>query len=370
MGNMADDPAAVSAVQAAIALSRARWQAQATPLFGLSPADKRLRLGFTPGPGEPSLVEREQAATARLESQPAGVEAEGVPPHVDLRDGGFITPIRDQGRCGSCVAFGTCAAVEGTLRRSANDPALPVNHSEAHLFYCLARAQGRRCGGSNGGWWVAPALEAYQTTGVVDDACYPYVPGDQDCSALCTDHATRVTRITGWRELSDTDEMRGWLSTRGPLVACFTVYDDFFAYRQGIYQHVTGNSLGGHCVCVVGYDQGDGYWICKNSWGTAWGESGFFRIAYGQAGIDATMWAVEGIVDTTWLENQRITGLWTNNQARNGWLYVDGLGWRRIASDSDGATIQLLVLAAAARVANRPVRLQIESSIVKQIYVL
>jgi hypothetical protein len=50
---------------------------------------------------------------------------------------------------------------------------------------------------------------------------------------------------------------------------------------------------------VVGYDDDHGCWICKNSWGTGWGEGGFFRIAYGQCGIDAQMWAINGIVQNT-----------------------------------------------------------------------
>jgi Papain family cysteine protease/Repeat of unknown function (DUF5648) len=86
--------------------------------------------------------------------------------------------------------------------------------------------------------------------------------------------------------------MKVWLSTKGALAACFTVYSDFFAYRSGVYRHVTGGLAGGHCVSIVGYDDAAGCWIAKNSWGAGWGDMGFFRIAYGQCGIDATMWGV------------------------------------------------------------------------------
>lgn len=87
--------------------------------------------------------------------------------------------------------------------------------------------------------------------------------------------------------------MKEWISTRGPVIACFSVYDDFFAYRSGVYHHVYGERVGGHCVCCVGYDDSQTYWICKNSWGPEWGEQGFFRIQYGEAGIDHVMWAIE-----------------------------------------------------------------------------
>lgn len=69
-----------------------------------------------------------------------------------------------------------------------------------------------------------------------------------------------------------------------------------FAYHSGVYHHVSGTSVGGHCVCCVGYDDHDKFWICKNSWGPSWGDGGFFKIGYGEVGIDAQMWAVEGVI--------------------------------------------------------------------------
>jgi len=71
------------------------------------------------------------------------------------------------------------------------------------------------------------------------------------------------------------------------LSAALTVYNDFFSYSSGVYRHVSGEAAGGHCVCVVGYNDAGGYWICKNSWGDGWGDDGFFRIAYGECGIDS-----------------------------------------------------------------------------------
>lgn len=89
---------------------------------------------------------------------------------------------------------------------------------------------------------------------------------------------------------------RVWISTRGPLVSAMTVYEDFFSYNTGIYHYVSGAQIGGHCICVVGYDDTNDFWICKNSWGAQWGETGFFSIGYGECGINATMYAIEGVV--------------------------------------------------------------------------
>ena len=60
------------------------------------------------------------------------------------------------------------------------------------------------------------------------------------------------------------------------------VYSDFFYYSTGVYHYTTGTYEGGHVILIVGYDDVNQYFICKNSWGTGWGERGFFRIAYSE----------------------------------------------------------------------------------------
>lgn len=76
----------------------------------------------------------------------------------------------------------------------------------------------------------------------------------------------------------------------GPLTADFLVYSDFYHYKCGIYENVCGEFVGYHAVKLVGwgFDEFTGtyYWIAANSWGTKWGENGFFRIKEGILGID------------------------------------------------------------------------------------
>jgi hypothetical protein len=73
----------------------------------------------------------------------------------------------------------------------------------------------------------------------------------------------------------------------GPLVAGFTVYSDFFGYHGGVYHwDRVSPAVGGHAIVIVGYDSNEQYWIVKNSWGSYWGESGYFRIGFGEAGIE------------------------------------------------------------------------------------
>jgi len=366
----------VAALTAEIQQSGAGWEPEDNYLTRLSHEERRLHLGYNPGPGEPSLAERERVARTNHEARRSGegMRAVGAPVSYDLRNVGgksYITSVKDQGACGSCVAFGTSATVEGTARLRRNNPDLAIDLSEAHLFYCLARNQGRNCGN---GWWAGPALDCFKDPGVTDEACYPYTAGDQNCTNLCGDWQNRVTKIAAWHEINSAASMKDWISTKGPLATCFTVYNDFFAYKSGIYKRVSNDVAGGHCVCCVGYDDNQGCWICKNSWNTSWGESGYFRIAYGQCGIDATMWAVDDIVDSGWLNNVRIIGLWAIDQDRNAWVYVrdaqgNNIGWKRISWDNDNIFLDMLVQLAAAKEGSRPVNLRLDNGVVREVYV-
>jgi C1A family cysteine protease len=369
---MASESMDLSELQATLKEQGARWQADVTPLTELSQEEKQLRLGATPPLGEPTLQEREVIAQAKLASEAiveAEVAATAYPALYDLRNSNgnnYITSVRDQGACGSCVAFGTSAAVEGTFRVQRSNPGLNVDLSEAYLFYCVARSAGRNC---DNGWWPDNAFDAYKDTGVPDEACYPYTAGDQNCSNRCSNWQSRVTKIAGWHKITATADMKAWISTRGPLSACFTVYNDFFAYRNGVYHHITGDVAGGHCVCIIGYDDGGRYWIAKNSWGSGWGESGFFRIGYGECGIDGEMWAADAILETMWLNNVIIQGVWVTDQDRNAFVYLNTVGWRKIASDSDHIFYNILSQLLAAKDAGRPVNVYEDQGIIKQVYV-
>lgn len=77
------------------------------------------------------------------------------------------------------------------------------------------------------------------------------------------------------------------------MEAAFTVYEDFFSYTSGVYQHKFGGMAGGHAIKVLGYgsENGTDYWLCANSWGESWGMSGYFKIKQGDCGINDQMFA-------------------------------------------------------------------------------
>lgn len=340
------------------------WNAGATSMSVLSPAEQRARLGVTPPPGtpDPSTVVRPPVSVQSAASVGAPASFFWGTPGAN----NYVTPVKDQGGCGSCVAFGTTAVAESMTRIQRGNPGLDVDLSEAHLFFCHGPATGASCGG---GWWPTSAFDAYRNQGVADEACFPYNAGAAGCSA-CGDAANRLTRITGYQDLTNNPAaMKEWIANRGPLSTCFYVYQDFFSYRSGIYRHVSGDLAGGHCVSIVGYDDAGGYWMCKNSWGTGWGDQGYFCIAYGDSNIETWgVHGVEGIENTGWRSNVRIAGLWTIAQDRNAWAYMDGYGWRRIAPDNDNIVHDMLAQLIACKARGGVVSFYEEQGVIKQIY--
>lgn len=366
----------LQAVREAISAEGQSWQAAPTFLANLPEEEGKRYLGYVPeGEGE-SFESREaksiQSYASFLASSPAS-EAFGAPVAKDWRNvngQNFVTPIKNQGGCGSCVAFGAIAAVESKIKilRGAT---YAVDLSEAHLFYCIARSQGRTCGGSTGGWWPEPSMVGFRDIGVSDEACYPYTSGDQNCTGRCSDWQNRVVRTSGYTKVSGVAATREWVANNGPVQACFTVYSDFYNYyKSGVYKKTAGATVvGGHCVAIIGYDDNLQCWICKNSWGTAWGEQGYFRIGYGQVGIDAESFGVNGIVNTRWIRQKKVVGLWANGEEKNAWAYLSDEGWQKISNNNDDGFVNSVRQLTAAKSASANVDVHVENGLITAIYV-
>jgi len=262
--------------------SAATWRAGATTISELSEADQERRLGVRVNEDEMRRIE----AYLRGARSTAATFA----PMRDWRnkDGhDWTTPIRDQGNCGSCVAFGTVATLEAQARIQSNKPAWNVDLAEADLFFCGA---GRKC---DEGWWPTEALDYAKGRGVSEEGCFPYQDHDMDCQT-CGDRPQRLLTVTEFVEAIDVNARKEFIDTVGPAIACMAVYRDFMFYKTGVYRHLTGDLAGYHCVSCVGYSEEEQCWICKNSWGTGWGDGGYFKIAYGESEID-TRFAMYGI---------------------------------------------------------------------------
>jgi len=208
------------------------------------------------------------------------------PTSWDWRTHGIVTSVKNQGGCGSCVAFGTLGAFEAVIKKETDKT---YDLSEAHLYFC----NNRKC---DDGWYLSEALNYLKNKGAPEENCFKYSYGLQieRCDS-CTNWQLQAKKIDSWRGVKGRNDIKNALVTFGPLVTYFAVYNDFFNYPDrndwpnNVYSHKYGSLKGYHCVAVVGYNDNPGYWICKNSWGSGWGLNGYFKIEYGEAELENHM---------------------------------------------------------------------------------
>ena len=235
----------------------------------------------------------------------------------------YITKVRNQGACGSCWAFAVVAAAEAmynieknrySVQLAARTSFLPRIHtahqgstafipptqiaalanpdiSEQDLISCTT------AGGCDGGY-VSQAAQALKTQGIVSENCFSYEAEDLACNR-CSNWKDVLSKIARWRWITtdtiDVPAIKTVLQD-GPLVGYMHVYDDFYSYRSGVYQKTSGAVYeGGHAILMVGYDDGDNCWICKNSWGTNWGENGYFKIRRGNCETGTWVMQLDGV---------------------------------------------------------------------------
>ena len=197
-------------------------------------------------------------------------KTKALPTSFDWRNTGDVTGIRDQGACGSCWAFGTLASYEAAISILFNET---ENLSEQWLVDC--NTEGWGC---NGGWFAFELLY----DGVPLESCYPYTAKDGYCSTSCD----MFYPLDSWyyvgssSSVPSTDSIKTAIYNNGPVAVAVYVNSAFQSYTSGIFNTSYSGSVN-HAVCLVGWDDGGGYWIMKNSWGPGWGESGYMRIAYG-----------------------------------------------------------------------------------------
>jgi len=223
-----------------------------------------------------------------------------IPASFDWRDvagHSYIGPIRDQGSCGSCYAFGACAAAEGVYNYAMgkyDDECLDL--SEAFLAFCLDQYYDG-FDGCRGASYDYEELQALVDLGVCLEASYPYSAVDEGCVDGSED-ALRA-KYAGWYRIPCGDIMaiKSALMTYGVLDVAVQATSAFVAYESGVFVDSTTEcgydpcyyAVTNHAVALVGWEDtsldGDGYWILRNSWGSDWGENGYMKIAYRSAHV-------------------------------------------------------------------------------------
>ena len=219
-----------------------------------------------------------------------------LPPSWDWRNvngSDWTTPIKDQeqDKCGSCWAFGALGALESNIKIWKNNPILDVDLSEQYMLSCSP--------GSCNGWYIDRTIKWIKTNGSIFESCFTYEANDSiSCDAKCPDWRNTLIGIDGYLKIStNITVIESALIQYGPLPATMDVYSDFYPnFTGGVYHHTNGTFVFGHVVTIVGYDTTgeEGYWICKNSWGSNWGEEGWFRIAFGECRIESNVYCYTG----------------------------------------------------------------------------
>ena len=213
----------------------------------------------------------------------------------DVNGVDFVSPVRNQGGCGSCYAFASMGMLEARLRILTNNTVQDV-FSPQDVISCSEYSQG-----CEGGFEYLIAGKYAEDFGVVKEECNRYLGHDtKQCgtkSSCARRHAHQYRYVGGYFGACSESAMLTELVKNGPIAVAFEVYGDFGHYRSGIYHHVVEErgvhldsgfnpfQIVNHGVLIVGYgsdeQSGEKYWIVKNSWSATWGEKGYFRIRRG-----------------------------------------------------------------------------------------
>jgi C1A family cysteine protease len=214
------------------------------------------------------------------EGIPDGAErlSEAAPPQTfDWRthSPSVVTPVYNQGQCGSCWAFSATENIESQWALAGNTL---TELSMQQIVSCDTTDDG-----CNGGDTPTAYEYVIKAGGLDSGADYPYTSGAGKTGKCAVKTGDFVAKIQGWEYAGKKNEsaMVAYLAANGPLSICVDA-STWDGYKSGIYPaSKCGTSLD-HCVLAVGYDLNQGYWIVRNSWATDWGIDGYIYLEYGK----------------------------------------------------------------------------------------
>jgi len=251
----------IEKINLAIAEKGLKWTAGLNPIAVLSDEEKRGLCGTIPLPEELKkkiIYEKVERLTL-------------LPPFFDWKN--WMTPVKNQGGCGSCWAFATVGSVEAKFRIEANNPSLDIDLSEQDLVSCA------NLGGCGGASNLYDPFVYIRDKGIVDENCFPYAAANIPCSPCGGGRLYKISNFSSFLYQNIKDALVQY----GPLCCGLNIPTDIFYYNGGIYEPTTTSlisQISGHAVVLVGYNDIEGYWILKNSWGPNWGEQGYFKMSY------------------------------------------------------------------------------------------
>ena len=202
-----------------------------------------------------------------------------IPQHVDLRS--TCSPVENQGNLGSCTGNALAGALEFLEQK---DRISFMNVSRLFIYYNERALEGSVK--SDSGAMIRDGIKTLRNQGACSEKKWPYIVSKFAVkpASACFKEALNH-RITSYHRILTLDDMRRCLAEGFPFVFGFTVYESFESQevaKTGIVQMPQPNerSIGGHAVLAVGYDEAQQRFIVRNSWGTGWGQKGYFTLPY------------------------------------------------------------------------------------------
>jgi C1A family cysteine protease len=202
-----------------------------------------------------------------------------TPDSIDWTTKGAVTPVKNQGQCGSCWSFSATGALEGAYQIATGKL---LAFSEQELVDCAGADTPYKNQGCNGGL-MDNAFKYFQDKGDALESAYSYTAKTGTCNSQdVSKNALAPGVVTGLQDVTPDSESQMMAAVaQGPVsVAIEADKSGFQLYKSGVYSDPKCGTTLDHGVLVVGYgqDSGQNYWKVKNSWGPTWGQSGYILL--------------------------------------------------------------------------------------------